>query len=53
MNKRKAKKLAKKLELYGEPIKEKIEIKATHEISLVTKYLPLLDEVYKQNEKEE
>ena len=53
MNKRKAKKLAKKIEMYGEPIKEKIKMKATHEISLVTKYLPLLDEVYKQNEKEE
>ena len=50
MNKRKAKKLAKKLELYGEPTKEKIEIKATHEISLITKYLPLLEEAYKQNE---
>lgn len=53
MNKRKAKKLAKKIEMYGEPIKEKIEMKATHEISLVTKFLPLLEEVYKQNEKEE
>ena len=51
MNKRKAKKLAKKKELYGDFNAKKY--KAPTEISLVTKYLPLLEEAYKQNEEKE
>ena len=50
MNKRKAKKLAKRQELYGDCTVKKR--KTPIDIELVTKYLPLLDEVFKKNEEE-